>query len=278
MAEDTFAGFDDPFVGFDNPGTGLVIEKPVGRTLTIFFVVDTSGSMNQNARIGAVNDAIDNCIEEIKIIQNSNLGQTIKIAVLSFDTDCRWADPMPVRVDDFVHKTLKAEGLTKFGAACKELNSKLSRTAFMQAAKASYAPVFILLSDGGPTDSWESGLAELKQNGWFMSGVRVAIDVDGMSKRDVLERFTGNPETVLESDGPDHLRKIIEFVSITSSMVASKFNVTDSTQGPTTREDPTDEIGEQFKNGVPGITSGNGADTPANPVSGDFDPNPWAGF
>ena len=44
----------------------------------------------------------------------------------------------------------------------------------------------------------------------------------GEADDDILAEFTGNKETVLHTGNPEDLRKMIRFVSITSSMVASR--------------------------------------------------------
>ena len=44
------------------------------RTMNLFFLIDTSGSMEGN-KIGAVNDAIPNVLPLLKEIQENNPGQ-----------------------------------------------------------------------------------------------------------------------------------------------------------------------------------------------------------
>lgn len=63
------------------------IEVP-RRTMVVFFIVDTSGSM-QGAKIGAVNSAIEEVLPEIAKISDENADAEIKIAVLDFSTDAK---------------------------------------------------------------------------------------------------------------------------------------------------------------------------------------------
>ena len=108
------------------------------------------------------------------------------------------------------------------GAAFRELDKKLSiETGFMRRASGSVAPVLFLLSDGAPTDDYQSALAKLKENNWYKVAVRVAIGY-GEADDNILAEFTGNRETVLHTNSPEDLKKMIRFVSITSSMVASR--------------------------------------------------------
>jgi len=70
------------------------IEVP-RRTMVVFFIVDTSGSM-QGAKIGAVNSAIEEVLPEIAKISDENADAEIKIAVLDFSTDAKWLTPKPI--------------------------------------------------------------------------------------------------------------------------------------------------------------------------------------
>jgi uncharacterized protein YegL len=126
---------------------------------------------------------------------------------------------------------MDAGGVTDFGTACRELNEKLSTKGggFMQEATGSFAPAFFLMSDGGPTDDWESGLNSLKQNNWFKAGVKVAIAIGDDADKEVLKAFTGTMEAVLETHSAAMLKKMIKFVSVRASQMASKSsNVSDS--------------------------------------------------
>ncbi len=67
------------------------IEVP-RRTMVVFFIVDTSGSM-QGAKIGAVNSAIEEVLPEIAKISDENADAEIKIAVLDFFNGCEVVNP-----------------------------------------------------------------------------------------------------------------------------------------------------------------------------------------
>lgn len=197
-----------------------VVEVP-RRTMVLFFLIDTSGSMS-GARIGAVNTAVENVVPELKDLSESNADSQIKIAVLEFSTGVQWMYNDPVEAENFRWNYLDAGGLTSFGEACNELNSKLSRSAFMSDASGSFAPAIILISDGEPTDNYQDALNKLKQNNWFKKSIKVAIDIDGQANRLVLEEFTGNSEAVLVSHDPNTLMKMIQFVSVRSSEIGSR--------------------------------------------------------
>ena len=191
----------------------------------VIFLLDTSGSM-YGAPIGAVNAALESVLPELISMNDSNPDNEIKVAVLTFDFDAEWKFGgeellSPEEVKDSWND-LNANGSTAMGAAFRALNEKLSTThGFMKRASGSVAPVLFLLSDGEPTDDYQAGLQKLKNNNWYKIAVRVAVGY-GDSNDDVLREFTMNSETVIHTNNPAELKKMIKFIAVTSSRVASK--------------------------------------------------------
>jgi uncharacterized protein YegL len=216
------------------------------RTMVLFFVVDTSGSM-EGSKIGTVNTAIEEVIPAIQEVADEHADAQLKIAALEFSSGATWQTPNgPVPVEQFRWNYMEASGVTDFGAACKELNKKLSTKEFMQEATGSFAPVIFLLSDGDPTDDWESALAALQQNNWFKAALKVAVAIGEDVKKDVLKEFTGSMEAVLEVHNPAMLKKMIKFLSVRSSQIASKsINVNDAA-GDTGDEDKQKELNKEL--------------------------------
>ena len=189
--------------------------------MVLFFLVDTSGSM-EGDKIGSVNDAIRETVPDLQDLSNSNADAAIKIATLQFATDVQWLYPQPIDSGDFRWNDLQVGGLTSLGAALNELNTKLSKSQFLQEAAGSFAPVIILLSDGGPTDDYKRGLEGIKKNNWFKHAIKIAIAIGNDADKNVLTDFTGNSEAVIEVHNRSALKSIIKFVSVTSSQVNSK--------------------------------------------------------
>jgi uncharacterized protein YegL len=192
------------------------------KTMVLFFIVDTSGSM-MGSKIGEVNSAIEEVVPELRDLSESNADAQIKIAVLEFSSGSRWLTPNgPIEAENFVWNDMDAGGVTDLGDACLKLNEKLSAKAFMQEATGSFAPAIFLLSDGGPTDDYKQGIETLKSNNWFKKSIKVAVAIGSDADKRVLEEFTGSREAVLEVHSPAMLRKMIRFVSVRVSEVASR--------------------------------------------------------
>lgn len=198
------------------------------RTMVLFFVVDTSGSM-YGEKIGALNDAIRETLPDLRDLSENNADAKIKIATLQFDSNVRWRDPSPIDSENFVWSDLEASGLTEMGDALRELKDKLSTKKFMHEAVGSFAPVIILLSDGSPTDDYESGLAEIRKNKWFRHAIKIAIAIGNDADKNVLAEVVGNSEAVIDVHNKETLKKLIRFVSVTASQVNSKSSGVDDT-------------------------------------------------
>jgi uncharacterized protein YegL len=191
------------------------------RTMVLFFVVDTSGSMS-GSRIGTVNATIPELLPELKDISAANADAQIKIAALEFSSGAKWLYDAPIEAENFRWNDLHAGGTTDFGEACKMLNQKLSRSQFMQEAVGSFAPVIILLTDGEPTGTYKKELDALKGNNWFKAAIRIAIAIDEEANVEVLKEFTGTSECVVEAKNPATLKKLIRFASVSASQIGSK--------------------------------------------------------
>jgi uncharacterized protein YegL len=75
-------------------------------------------------------------------------------------------------------------------------------------------PVLVLISDGQPTDDYESGLKALTDEPWGRKAVRIAIAIGEDADTEVLQRFIGNPELKpLQANNPEALVKYIKWAS-----------------------------------------------------------------
>ena len=190
------------------------------RQMTLFFIVDTSGSMN-GEKIAAVNTAIREVLPEIADISSENADAQIKVACLQFASDVNWLF-RPTDVEGMTWTDLHAEGMTSLGTAFNELNAKLSRKEFLDSPTGNFAPVLFLMSDGQPTDEFHQALDRLRENRWFQVAIRVAIAIGDDADKNILKEFTGNSELVLTAHTPEALKQMIRFVSVTSSKIGSR--------------------------------------------------------
>ncbi len=196
--------------------------------MTLFLLVDVSGSMSINGNIGKVNSAIEEMIPLLADVSNTNADAEIRIAVLAFSSGCVWVthdasgQEGPESLESFFWNDMEAGGLTDMGAAFIELESRLSRSSFLKSSTGAYAPVLILLSDGEPTDNWEAGLEKLRHNNWYKCATKIAIAVDN-GDTSVLTAFTGTTESVLKvNSNRDDLKKLLCRLAVVASSMQSR--------------------------------------------------------
>lgn len=223
------------------------VDKLPRKTLTVFFLIDTSGSM-AGGKISSLNVAIRDTLPMLEQISSENTDTEIKVAVLQFASGCDWMYPRPLPVEDFEWNDLEATGLTSLGAAYQELQKKLSQTSgFMQEANASCAPVMILFSDGVPTDDAKHGLEHLKANNWYKAAIKIAVAIGDDANKEVLKEFANNhSEAVLTVHNVTDLKKMIYLVSVTASQVASK-GVSVGVDAPESRQE---EVMQDIKKAI----------------------------
>ena len=198
----------------------LDVMEPAKKSMTIFFLIDVSGSM-KGTKIGALNSTMEELLPTLVGVGEATT--EVKIAVMKFSTNVEWITPRPVRIEEYQYwNRLEAEGLTFMGDAFQELSGKLSRSAFLNSPSLSYAPVIFLLSDGSPNDDWKKGLETLRQNRWFQYGLKIALGIGSEVDMEVLKEFTGNEELAVRARNADQLTRLIKLMAVTSSQIGSR--------------------------------------------------------
>ena len=93
------------------------LEETPRKELHVFYILDTSGSMI-GTPIAELNHAMEECTEALKEVAKNNGDAKLKIAVMEFNSNCKWVtDHGPEPVEDFEWEYLEAGGLTSMGAA-----------------------------------------------------------------------------------------------------------------------------------------------------------------
>ena len=187
------------------------------RPLHFFWMVDCSSSMAGD-RIGAVNHAIQECIEPMREEAAGNPNAQLYIHTLKFASGASWVTAEPVPIEEFAWEDVEANGITDMGKAFELLAGQLSMPSMPDRA---LPPVIVLLTDGYPTDDWKRPMEKLLKMPWGKKAVKVAIAIGKDAERSVLEAFTGNPEAVLDAGNPEVLTHFIKWASTVASAVSN---------------------------------------------------------
>ena len=201
------------------PEQGAVTRKK----LVVFYVLDTSGSMEDDGKIGALNEAMRETVDVLQNIAKGNADVELQIAVLQFSSGAQWITEKPIYVEDFYWDDLKAGGLTDIGDALSELYNKMSRHEFLQSNTGYMVP--IIMSDGYPTDNWEKALQKItdKENGnkWFQYSTKIAFALGRDADAKTLSQIVGNKEAVIQTSDLETFKKMIKVVSASSVLTNS---------------------------------------------------------
>lgn len=191
------------------------------RVLNIFYVLDTSRSMNGKP-IDTLNSAMKETINILSEQAKTNADAMLKIAVLEFNSGCEWLQPSgPEEAEDFVWNNLQAKGITDMGHALAELDSKLSKDVYLKSMTGSYSPIIIFMTDGAPTDNYKKYLERIRQNKWFRRSTKIGFALGHNPDVQMIAEIVGNSEAVLSTSDLSTFSRLIKFVSTTSSMMCS---------------------------------------------------------
>ncbi|MCR5816554.1 MAG: VWA domain-containing protein [Ruminococcus sp.] len=207
---------DDMFDFDDDPLGATGVSR---KSLVIFFLIDTSGSM-KGTKMGELNTVMEELVPEIRKVGEADT--EVKLAVLTFSTDVKWMYSEPIAIEDFEWARLTAKGVTSMGAAFKELNTRMSRNSFLNSPSLSFAPVIFLMTDGYPSDDYKEGLKELSTNSWYKFGLKAALGIGNEANDDMLAEFTGSADTVVHAYSGNQLAQMIKIVAVTASQIGSK--------------------------------------------------------
>jgi uncharacterized protein YegL len=180
-------------------------------------------------KIGTVNNAIQSTIPEMVSAAEGNPNAQLFIRTLKFESEAKWITEGAIPVDNFAWDDLTASGGTSLGRAFEMLATELTIPPMSERA---LPPVIVLLSDGMPTDDYQSSLNKLLRLPWGKKSVRIAISIGHDADDSVLAEFTGCPELVLQANNPQALVKMIKWASTAASQVSAPASLAASAVNP----------------------------------------------
>lgn len=131
------------------------------RRLPVYILIDCSESM-AGEPIDAVQRGLDAMLQQLR--RNPHALESVCISVITFDARAKVAVPL-TELSDFNIPVLSIKPGTALGAALKLLAERIKRDVqkTTNEIKGDYRPIVFLLTDGQPTDEWESAANTLKK-------------------------------------------------------------------------------------------------------------------
>lgn len=197
------------------------------RPLHFIWILDCSYSM-EGSKIQELNHAIKDAIKPMQDVAADNVNAEVLVRAVKFSNGAKWHIAEATPVDDFKWQDLQVDGMTDMGAAFRLVADQLKMPPMTERG---LPPVLVLISDGQPTDDFESGLKELMALPWGKKAVRIGIAIGDDADIDVLQQFIGNKELQpLQAQNAEQLVNYIRWVSTAVLQAASAppSQVTDS--------------------------------------------------
>jgi len=160
------------------------------RQLHVILALDCSGSMTGD-KIASLNYAMRAAIPEMRAAADDNPETDVLIRVLRFSSTAEWHVPIPTPVSQFEWRDVVAGGETNMGEALGMLADVLGPD---RMPGRQLPPVLVLVSDGQPSDDFETGLKRLFASAYGSRALRVAIAIGSDADYEILERFIAHPE------------------------------------------------------------------------------------
>jgi uncharacterized protein YegL len=186
------------------------------RRLPVYLLLDTSGSMHGEP-IEAVNNGVQMMISQLR--QNPQAIETAFLSIITFDSTAQQAVPL-TDLASFQMVSLRASGVTALGDALKLvadcIDREVAKTTMEQ--KGDWKPLVFIMTDGVPTDNWQSGLAEFQKR---KVAYTVACAAGGGADTTVLKQITENVVRLDEADGAS-IAKFFAWVSASIGVSSTK--------------------------------------------------------
>ncbi len=190
------------------------------RRLPVYLLLDCSGSM-AGEPIEAVRQGMRTLLGELK--SDPQALESVFLSVITFDSSARQVVPL-TELMQFQEPQIQATGTTALGEALNLLLQRIGEEVRKTTAeqKGDWRPLVFLMTDGAPTDSWETAADSIMRS---RPGNFIACAAGARADENVLKRIT---EVVVRLNDlePDTLRQFFKWVSAsvtaTSRSVAAK--------------------------------------------------------
>ena len=189
----------------------------------LLLLLDRSGSMDEYGKIDELNEAVGKMLQSFSEVKTTE----IQVGIITFGETADIHSPL-MPASNLVPKweDLLADGRTPMGAAfkiAKEILEDKEQISFK-----AYRPLVILVSDGMPTDPWETELDNFINTGLSKKCDRMAMSIGKDAQLEPLEKFvTGTDRPVFEAKSAVDLQEYFKFItmSVTTRTLSQNPNI-----------------------------------------------------
>jgi uncharacterized protein YegL len=201
-------------------------------------------------KIESLNFAINEAIPAMRQVADENPSVEIMVRAITFSSGAKWHVQQPTKIDSFAWAPVNASGATDMGRAIDLVCDALD---INKMPEKGLPPVLVLISDGQPTDNFESPLERLVRMPWGAKSVRVGIGIGDDADLGVLQQFMGGDAREIQPLVATNAQDLVKFIKWASTVPLSAVSrpasrTTDSTSNahvpvpppPSPSNDPID--------------------------------------
>lgn len=165
------------------------------RRLPVYLVLDVSGSMTGEP-ITAVQTGVDLLTSTLR--QDPHALETAYLSVITFGEIAQQVVPL-TELASFQPPILRAGGTTSLGHALQVTRECIDREVQLNSGevKADWKPLIFMMTDGLPTDDWQSELSQFRQ---VKTGLVVACAAGPDADANLLKQITDNVVSLATAD------------------------------------------------------------------------------
>ena len=173
------------------------IKSTPRRTIQIIWICDCSDSMKRSG-IAKLNHIIQESIPHVKEYSENNPDVNIYFRGLKFSQKSEWINNEPELAQDYEWHELATSPRSDLGNALRVITSEYKSENFVPLAESNARLIFVLVSDGYPTDEWEEPMKEFLANPVCNEAIRLVVPVKDDTNipmdENLFSRFIGEDE------------------------------------------------------------------------------------
>lgn len=190
------------------------------RRLPVYLLLDTSGSMTGEP-IEAVKNGVQMMLHSLR--QNPQAIETAYVSIITFDNEAKQIVPL-TDLASFQMVDIKAQSTTSMGAAlallADRMETEITKTTTEQ--KGDWKPLTFIMTDGIPTDDWQTGFNKLKL---VNKGLVVGCAAGSGADDKILKQITSSVVRLDNADS-ESISKFFQWVTASIATTSIKVEET----------------------------------------------------
>lgn len=211
---------------------------PKAKPLPVILLLDVSGSMS-GEKIQNLNAAVRDMLDSFSDTETSEI--EIHVAIITFGAEVKLHQPL-ASASSIQWQDLSASGMTPMGTALQMAKAMMEDKNVVPSR--AYRPTVVLVSDGGPNDSWEQPMNDFIGNGRSAKCDRMAMAIGSDADEGVLRRFFEETEhPLLYAENAKQLRESFKYItmSVTTRTKSQTPNIVPSANDVKSQLDQTEQ-------------------------------------